>query len=281
MIPKLMQFLAVPALSAALLVLGVPEHAFARHVGHVGGHAAARFHGGVHVGGFHGGVVHGGFNRGFVGGGFNRGFIGSGFNRGFYGGGFNRGLYGYGYGRGLYGYGSGLYLGLGGLYSGYGLGYGYGSGYPYGGYGYGSGYGYPYGGYGYGSSYGYPYGGYGSGYGSSIYSYPSYNYIYPSSTYVLPPAGSYPNTTVPPAAAAPSEAPAIITVQVPANADVWFGDTKMSSSGTVRSYQSPPLAPNMTYSYTITAQWPENGQDVRRSKTIQVSAGSQSNVQFP
>src|SRR5207253_9127254 len=40
-----------------------------------------------------------------------------------------------------------------------------------------------------------------------------------------------------------SDSPAQITVSVPADADVWFDGTRMTTTGSVRAYQSPALTP--------------------------------------
>jgi uncharacterized protein (TIGR03000 family) len=172
-------------------------------------------------------------------------------------------------------------------------GYGYGSPY-YGGYGYGSPY---YGGYGYGSrfygpsyTYGPVYGGfYSPGYSSMGYydSYPNTSFYSPNYTYY--PADSaqrnsyYNMSAFDPAAsssAAPDASAASIRVELPKDAELWFGDSKTEQTGADRSFISPTLDPNKKYSYDITAKWMNNGQEVKKTKTIAVHAGDRLTVSF-
>lgn len=143
----------------------------------------------------------------------------------------------------------------------------------------------------YGYSYGYPYGyGYSSG-----YAYPSMNYVAP--TYVYPDYGSglaYPadarlyqqaalldNAGSTGSGVEQRNAPAVITVQVPADADVWFGDWKAQATGTTRTFDSPPLTPGQRYHYEIKALWKENGRDVTQAQDVDVTAGSDVTIRFP
>jgi uncharacterized protein (TIGR03000 family) len=54
-----------------------------------------------------------------------------------------------------------------------------------------------------------------------------------------------------PAPAAPVDAPATITMMLPADAQVWFDDTKTSQDGAYRRFVSPPLAAGHTYTYHV------------------------------
>lgn len=51
-------------------------------------------------------------------------------------------------------------------------------------------------------------------------------------------------------------APATITIQVPANATLWFGEQRMNQSGTTRTFRSPPLEPGKAYVYKLKVSWP-------------------------
>jgi uncharacterized protein (TIGR03000 family) len=194
-----------------------------------------------HGGGGHGGGFHGG---GFHGGGFHGG--------GFHGGGFHGGFHSFGFHDGFHR--------------------------PfYGGFGY-----YPY------YSYGY---------------YPSYNDYYPSygtyddsyldlgsgSTYVPQsgdPAGNGNGTIRIPSAAAlapvePSASPALLTVRVPADAEVLIDGNPTTSTGAVREYRSPPLKPGSAYTYEVRARWQENGHTVTQTHRVDVSAGAHAATTFP
>ncbi len=199
--------------------------------------------GGFHAGGFHAGGIHGGsFHAGGIhGGGFNHG----GFNHGgFNHGGFHGGGWWY---PGYYGY--------------YGASPSYYGSYPYSGH---SDY-YPY-----SSDWSSP--GYDSGY------YGSYEDVTPSYSYGSPSVGS--PSYYAPATASP-DTTAHVTVSVPADAEIWFNDTKTTSTGAVREYQSPPLAPGGRFTYELRARWSQNGDEVTQTQQVAVTAGARINVHFP
>jgi uncharacterized protein (TIGR03000 family) len=230
---------------AAVLMTAGPVHA------QRGGHG-----GGGHSGGFGGGHGGGGF------GGFG-GFHGSGHSGGFHGSG----------------------IGIGGYYhGGYGRGYGYrpyfGHHHYYGGY-------YPY-----SSSYPYYNDAYFSGGGESLEDahangspllgdHVTYDSGYQGlsaqeyQAYAQAGAGNYAR------AATPVDTTAHVTVRVPADAVIWFDETRMTSTGSAREYQSPPLTPGNRYTYEIRARWNENGQPVSQTQQVVVTAGGHFNVTFP
>lgn len=80
---------------------------------------------------------------------------------------------------------------------------------------------------------------------------------------------------------AAADTAAHITVRVPANTEVWLDGVKMSSTGLVREYQSPPLTPGKGYHYEVRARWSANGQTVTQTKSVSVAAGSRVTVSFP
>jgi uncharacterized protein (TIGR03000 family) len=55
----------------------------------------------------------------------------------------------------------------------------------------------------------------------------------------------------------------------------------MTSTGSAREYQSPPLTPGSRYSYEIRAHWNENGQPVSQTQKVEVTAGGHIDVTFP
>jgi uncharacterized protein (TIGR03000 family) len=156
--------------------------------------------------------------------------------------------------------------------------------------------GYPY----VGSYYAYPY--YGD-YGSGLYGpfdngpYDAYPYASPDVTagsvyddiYAdeTPPDTSGYLTAAPatgdpsPAAAAPADDRAHLTVTVPAGARLWFDDTATAATGPVREFQTPPLTPGRRYAYTVRARWDDNGHEVTRTQRVEFAAGARVDVHFP
>ncbi len=57
--------------------------------------------------------------------------------------------------------------------------------------------------------------------------------------------------------------------------------SKTTSTGAVREYQSPPLAPGKRYTYDLSARWTENGHEVTQQQTVDVSPGGHVSVAFP
>jgi len=243
------RFAAVGALAATLFVaptVWAQHHGGGHGSGHTGGHGG---HGG-HVGG-------GGHAGGHV------GHVGS--TAHFHGGG----------GRAFVPRtGGARFTGYGGRY--------YGGYSPYRSYGYNRGYG----SYGYYPSYG-TYGAYWPYYGGNYANYYSNNYYYSPGAYDYPYGYDYPaydTSYVPPVVA--SNAPlatvttALVTVEVPDGAEVWFGDVRMAQTGSVRQFVSPSLNPGMEYSYDIRARWMEGGSIVERSRHVTIHAGDQITVDF-
>src|SRR5581483_7157551 len=124
-----------------------------------------------------------------------------------------------------------------------------------------------YGGY-YGRGYGYGYSPYYSGYD---YGYSPY-YSDSTSYYYSPPAYSYssPNTTTAEFGEeqeARNANVANIRVHVPANAELWFEDSRTNQTGSDRTFVSPPLDPNRTFTYTLRAKWRDaNGRDMDQTR---------------
>ncbi len=177
-------------------------------------------------------------------------------------------------GWGLGGYGWGGY-GLGGWgLGGYGLG---GRGYPW----------YP-------SNYTWPNNGYTSAYSymtPGYYATPSYNTTsnyYATPNYITPAAYVEPlhvTTTSITSTATANQGTrsnrASIYVEVPADAQVFFDSTAMHQKGSRRVFQTPPLQPNESgYSYEVTALWTENGKEHREKRTIRVTPGGTTDVNF-
>jgi len=102
-------------------------------------------------------------------------------------------------------------------------------------------------------------------------------------TYGTPPEAYqslYPPPVTPPAMTTPLDTNAQVTVNVPADAEVWFDGTEMTPTGAVRRFHSPPLAPG-NYRYQIRAQWHENGHEVSQTQTVEFAPGAHIAVSFP
>jgi uncharacterized protein (TIGR03000 family) len=216
-----------------------------------GGHGGG---GGFHSGGGHGGG--GGFRSGGSGqGGFNHGS----FNHGNINHGGNHFAYPHHGYRGYHGYHYPRYYGYYGAwpyYSGY---------YPY-----------------YSGSY--IYGGGDSAYaddtpllGDSVTYDSGYQGLSPAEDRAYAQSATANNATAP----TRSDTTVHVTVSVSAAAEIWFEGTKMTSTGSVREYQSPPLTPAQRYTYEIRARWNENGHEVTQTQQVAVTAGSHVTVIFP
>jgi uncharacterized protein (TIGR03000 family) len=258
--------------SATLLLAGAAVFMTAGPVqAQRGGHGGGGHGGGGHGGGGHfgggGGGHFGGFGGGHIGGSRGVGHIG-GYRGGYYGG-YRGGYYG--------GYRGGYY---GGYRGGYRHNY-YGS-YPY----YYGSYPYSYGSYPY--SYGsYPY--YSLDSGSGSVDSGSYGAVAPAYTDGFSPNGTssgsyaayYPPVVTRDTDSAEADTTVHITVNVPADAEIWFEGHKTTSTGPVRDFESPPLTSGTRYTYEIRARWPENGHEVTQTKHVEVTAGAHINVSFP
>jgi len=72
-----------------------------------------------------------------------------------------------------------------------------------------------------------------------------------------------------------------IEVVVPdPNAEVTFNGVRTSTMGQVRTLNTPPLDPNYSYSYKVQATWNEDGKTVGDVRTVEVSPGRTTVVDF-
>src|SRR5262249_49776944 len=79
----------------------------------------------------------------------------------------------------------------------------------------------------------------------------------------------------------PANGAVLISMSVPANAEIWFDGSKTVQTGTFRRFVSPPLVPGDDYAYDITAKWKENGREVTQSRRVRVHAGERVSINFP
>lgn len=74
---------------------------------------------------------------------------------------------------------------------------------------------------------------------------------------------------------------AIVNVELPADAKVWFMGRATQQTGGKRSFISPDLdGVNQFYKYEIKASWSEDGKPVEQTQTVYVRAGERSTVLF-
>jgi uncharacterized protein (TIGR03000 family) len=66
---------------------------------------------------------------------------------------------------------------------------------------------------------------------------------------------------------------ATMMAHVPENAQVYFQDRLMKSTGTERTYVSPPLDPRKAYTYTVRVDWVEEGKQVTQTHVFDVFPG--------
>jgi uncharacterized protein (TIGR03000 family) len=71
-----------------------------------------------------------------------------------------------------------------------------------------------------------------------------------------------------------------LTVQAPPDARVAVEGVPTAGSGAVRRFRSPPLEPGREYTYSLTAEWSENGRPVTRTQQVTVRVGQQALVNF-
>jgi uncharacterized protein (TIGR03000 family) len=64
------------------------------------------------------------------------------------------------------------------------------------------------------------------------------------------------------------------------NARVQIDGNRTSSTGAVRYYESPPLAPGQEYQYRVTATWDKDGKPVSAEMKVGVQAGKVTVIDF-
>ena len=102
------------------------------------------------------------------------------------------------------------------------------------------------------------------------------------STYDPGPSGSaYQSSSSYTPSPAQGDTAAHLTVTVPADAELWFEGTKVTTSGSVREFTSPPLTPGKKFTYDVRARWQEGDREVTQKQEVGVAAGAQVRVEFP
>jgi uncharacterized protein (TIGR03000 family) len=102
---------------------------------------------------------------------------------------------------------------------------------------------------------------------------------------VTPVTPATPSTTIPSPTpkevrAVPQTSPAIISVQLPADATLYFDGMKMKATSTNRVFTTPALDPAKTFFYNIKAEVEQDGQLVSTTHRVQFRAGQRVQVSF-
>jgi uncharacterized protein (TIGR03000 family) len=72
--------------------------------------------------------------------------------------------------------------------------------------------------------------------------------------------------------------PVLVNLRVPNDAKIWFDGGQTNQTGTIRSFQSPPVAVGPEYAYQIRIQWKQNGKHATQTRQINVRAGDVINL---
>jgi len=73
----------------------------------------------------------------------------------------------------------------------------------------------------------------------------------------------------------------VLTVRLPADAELWVDGKKLDQSGNVRTWVTPLLTPEQIYSYRVRSRWVERGSiEVEKSLNVRTFAGSRITVNF-
>lgn len=73
---------------------------------------------------------------------------------------------------------------------------------------------------------------------------------------------------------------ALITVHVPAQAEVWIDDRLMTETGNVRQFVTPALPPDQTVSYAVRARWQDREQQFDQTRKADVRGGDRVTIDF-
>jgi uncharacterized protein (TIGR03000 family) len=77
-----------------------------------------------------------------------------------------------------------------------------------------------------------------------------------------------------------SDNTAYITLQVPANAEVWFNGETTKQTGPTRHFDSPPLQPGKSYFYTLRVRWQKDGKAVEETRRVNVRANDRVSLEL-
>lgn len=74
------------------------------------------------------------------------------------------------------------------------------------------------------------------------------------------------------------ERPILVNLRVPGDAKIWFEGSPTNQTGTMRSFESPPMAVGRDYVYDIRIQWQQDSKNVTQTRRINVHAGDVINL---
>jgi uncharacterized protein (TIGR03000 family) len=127
--------------------------------------------------------------------------------------------------------------------------------------------------------------GIGFGVGFGYWDYPFAGYAPPEPAYgngngVIPSDGGYADQA-PYGGESDMRPEATIEVRLPdPQGEVWFNGQKVSGSGTVRRFVTPPLQPGQYYHYIVAAAWFENSRLMADEVLVDIMAGSSAVIDF-
>jgi uncharacterized protein (TIGR03000 family) len=75
-------------------------------------------------------------------------------------------------------------------------------------------------------------------------------------------------------------APALIRVEVPDSARIWFDDQPTSQTGPSRLFITSPLKSGGDYVYRVRARWKSGDKEVDRTLTVQLKGGENKAISF-
>jgi uncharacterized protein (TIGR03000 family) len=122
---------------------------------------------------------------------------------------------------------------------------------------------------------------------SSIWHYPQdWPAYYREPILTIPPRYLYPWRPAPVAdlnaiPAVPPPNVAVVVVQVPPGAVLWFDGAQTRQMGPTRVFTTPPLPPGGVYHYTVKMRWNANGVPTERTERVAVAPGQQVRLQLP
>jgi uncharacterized protein (TIGR03000 family) len=89
-----------------------------------------------------------------------------------------------------------------------------------------------------------------------------------------------PRPAPPPPPPSIDPAAAVVTMRVPDGADIWVLGVKTKQQGELRTFITPALEAGRIFTYDIQVRWKDAGQDVTRSREVNVRCGDRLTVDF-
>jgi uncharacterized protein (TIGR03000 family) len=77
------------------------------------------------------------------------------------------------------------------------------------------------------------------------------------------------------------DAPAMVLVEVPAGAQVFFDGDPTRQTGSQRTFETPPLSAGKGYTYMVRARWKDGEGEREQVQAVPVRAGQAARVRFP